>query len=170
MKLSLALLSAGLIGLGAAGASFGAVPSPDKTFATKAAQGGLAEVQTGQLVRQKNASPQAKQFAQTLVQDHTQANDQLQQIAQQKNLNLPQQPSANELSETKKLGGLSGAQLDKQFARYEVQDHKKDIAMFEKEAKSGKDPDLKDFAQKTLPVLRKHLQMAQALQNNAQQQ
>jgi putative membrane protein len=169
MKLSLALLSAGLIGLGAAGASLAAVPPPDKSFATKAAQGGLAEVQTGQLVQQRNASPQAKQFAETLVQDHTQANDQLQQIAQQKDLNLPQQPSSDQRSELKKLGSLSGAQLDKAFARYEVQDHKQDIAMFEKEAKSGKDPELKDFAQKALPVLRRHLQMAQALENNTQQ-
>lgn len=169
MKLSLTLLSAGLIGLSAAGASFAAVPSADKTFATNAAQGGLAEVQTGQLIQQKNASPQAKQFAQTLVQDHSQANDQLQQIAQQKELNVPQQPSSDARSELKKMQGMSGAQLDKEFARHEVQDHKKDIAMFEKEAKSGKDPELKDFAQKTLPVLRKHLQMAQALQNGTQQ-
>ena len=169
MRLSLALTAAGLIGLGAAGAAFAAVPSADKTFATKAAQGGLAEVQTGQLIQQRNASPQAKQFAQALVQDHSQANDQLQQIAQSKSLDLPQQPSSDGRTEMKKMQGMSGAQLDKEFARHEVQDHKKDIAMFEQEAKSGKDPELKDFAQKTLPVLRKHLQMAQALQSGTQQ-
>ena len=59
-----------------------AASSPDKTFAKKAAQGGLAEVQVGQLAQQKATSPQVKEFAQTLVNDHMQANQELQQIAQ----------------------------------------------------------------------------------------
>lgn len=169
MRFSIALMTAGLIGLGAAAPSYAALSSADKTFATKAAQGGLAEVQVGQLAQQKGASAQAKQFGQTLAQDHTQANQQLEQIAQQNNLNLPQQPSSTEEADLKKLQGLSGAQFDKQLASSEVQDHRQDIAMFEKEAKSGQNPDLKSFAQQTLPVLRKHLQMAQALQNGSQQ-
>ena len=41
--------------------------------------------------------------------------------------------------------------------------HQKDIADFEKEASSGNDPDLKNWASKTLPTLRPHLAEAQSL-------
>jgi putative membrane protein len=43
-----------------------------------------------------------------------------------------------------------------------VSDHKQDISDFQKEAKSGKDSDLKGFAAKSLPTLQEHLQLAQA--------
>ena len=78
---SLAVLATGLL-LVASQAS-AALPSADKSFAMKAAQGGLAEVQDGQLAARKGGSPQVKQFGQRMVTDHTQANDELQQIAQQ---------------------------------------------------------------------------------------
>jgi len=44
-----------------------------------------------------------------------------------------------------------------------VSDHEEAVALFQKEASSGTDPDLKAFAQKTLPTLQEHLKMAQAL-------
>jgi putative membrane protein len=44
-----------------------------------------------------------------------------------------------------------------------VKDHEEDIAEFEKEARSGKDADLKAFAEKTLPTLKEHLKMAKEL-------
>jgi putative membrane protein len=42
-----------------------------------------------------------------------------------------------------------------------VKDHKDDISEFQKEANHGGDPDLKAFAQKTLPTLQEHLRLAQ---------
>lgn len=129
----------------------------------KAAQGGLAEVQVGQLAQEKAQSPEVKQFGQTLVDDHTQANQELQQIAQQEGITLPAQPSSKEAAEGQKLQSLSGDAFDKTFVKDEVDDHKKDIAEFRREAQSGKDPALKAFAQKTIPVLQKHLQMAESL-------
>jgi putative membrane protein len=162
-KLPLVAMTAGLLGLALAAPASAALSSQDKNFAHEAAQGGLAEVQTAQIIQQRSPSSGVKQFAQTLQQDHTQANQQLQQIAQQQNLTLPDQPTGNQRAEMKTLRGLSGAQMDHQFVDYEVRDHKHDIASFEREARQGKDPALKSFAQQTLPVLRKHLQMAQSL-------
>jgi putative membrane protein len=66
-----------------------AVSGPDNAFATEAAYGGLAEVQMGQLALQKAASPQVKQFAQRMVTDHTQANQDLMSLSRSENLNLP---------------------------------------------------------------------------------
>jgi putative membrane protein len=120
-------------------------------------------VQVGQLAEQKAASPQVKQFGQTLVQDHTQSNEQLQQIANQQGMTLPSQPSEDEQSEAQKLQSLSGKQFDQQFTQNEIKDHQKDIAMFTQEAQDGKDGALKAYAQKSLPILRKHLQIAESL-------
>lgn len=135
----------------------------DQSFARAAAQSGLAEVQMGQLAQQKATSTEVKQFGKTLVADHTQANQELQQIAEQQGLSLPAQLSENQKSEKQKLESMPGTQFDQQFAQSEVKDHQKAIAEFEQEAKSGKDSTLKAFAEKTIPVLKKHLQIAQSI-------
>jgi putative membrane protein len=141
-----------------------AAPSAaDKSFAMTAAQGGLAEVQDGQLAAQRATSPQVKQFAQHMVTDHSQANDELQQIAQQENLNLPTQPSARQGSEDRRLNALSGSAFDGAYVHDQIQAHQQTIAVFQREAQSGHDPALKSFAQKYLPIIRQHLQMAQSL-------
>jgi putative membrane protein len=139
-----------------------AVSSAEKKFATDAAQGGLAEVELGQLALQKGTSPQVKQFAQRMVTDHSQANSELMQLGKSENLDLPAQVDAKEKSEMDRLRGMSGSAFDAAYMQHMVQDHQKDVADFTKQAQSGSDPGLKSFAQKYLPVLQQHLQMAQA--------
>lgn len=160
-KTALVLTVVGFAGMAAAPA-FAAPSGADKTFASSAAAGGLAEVQLGQLAEQKAGTPQVKEFARTMVSDHTQANQDLEQIAQQENLTLPKRPGKKEREESQRLRKLSGAAFDKQYMAHMVQDHRKDISEFQREATSGKDPALKSYAQKYLPVLQKHLQMAEA--------
>jgi putative membrane protein len=160
-KLPIALMTAGIIGL-AASQAMAAEPAADKTFATKAAEGGLAEVTLGQLAEQKASSPQVKQFGQQMVTDHSQANQELKQIAEKQHLTLPTQLNSKDKATEQKLRGLSGAAFDKAYMQDMVQDHQHDIADFQKEAQSGQDPQMKAFAQKYLPVLQKHLQLAEA--------
>jgi len=157
----LALVAAGVIGLTAA-QSMAALSSTDRTFAQKAAAGGLAEVSLGQIAAQNASSQQVKDFGQRMVTDHTQANQELLQIAQQENLTLPTQPDSKDQATQKRLGALTGSAFDSAYTKDMVQDHRQDIAEFKREAQSGQDPALKAFAQKTLPVLQQHLQMAQA--------
>jgi putative membrane protein len=140
--------------------------SADSQFMMKAAQGGQAEVTMGQLAQQKGTSDAVKQLGQTLATDHQSANSQLQQIANQEGAQLPSSPDAKDQAETERLQGLSGEQFDRQFLNHAVMDHQKDIREFQKEADSGKDPQVKQFAQQTLPVLKKHLQMAQQAQQS----
>jgi putative membrane protein len=137
--------------------------SPDQTFATKAASGGLAEVSLGQLATKNANSPQVRQFGQQMVTDHTQANQELQMIARQQNLTLPDKPDAASHAKEQKLQASTGTAFDSAYARDMVQDHQQDIADFQQEATSGKVPALKAFAQKYLPVLKHHLEMAQAI-------
>jgi putative membrane protein len=151
--------------LTAAGAvpSFAALSSSDKTFATEACQGGLAEVEMGQLALQKASSPQVKQFAQRMVTDHTQANQDLMQVAKSQQLALPAQVDAKQKSEMDRLRSTSGSAFDAAYMQQMLQDHQKDVSEFQKQAQSGSDPALKGFAQKYLPTLQQHLQMAQSI-------
>ena len=139
-----------------------AVSSADKKFATDAAQGGLAEVEMGRLALEKGTSPQVKQFGQQMVTDHTQANNELMQLSKSQNLDLPEQVNSKHKSAMERLSGMSGKDFDTAYMQHMVQDHQEDIADFQKEAQSGSDTALKSFAQKYLPVLQQHLQMAQA--------
>jgi putative membrane protein len=133
----------------------------DHSFVMKAAQGGLAEVELGQLAAQKASNPDVKAFGQKMVDDHTKANDQLKQIASQQNIAIPTEPAAKDKAEKERLSKLSGDAFDKAYMSHMVADHKKDVAEFQKEANSGKDDAVKNFAQQTLPTLQSHLQMAQ---------
>ncbi len=144
------------------GASDAKVARGDRKFIEGAAEGGMAEVQLGQLAAQKAQSADVKQFGQKMVDDHSKANDQLKSIASSKGVTLPGDMKSADRREHDKLAKLSGPDFDREYMKYMVADHKKDVSDFRKEAKSGKDADVKGFAGTTLPTLEQHLQMAQA--------
>jgi putative membrane protein len=156
------VFAAGILTL-LAGQAMAQLSVADKTFATKAASGGQAEVTLGKLAAQKAGNQQVRQFGQQMVTDHSQANQDLMAIAKQQNLTLPTKPDAASESTEQRLQASSGAAFDSAYTRDMVQDHQQDVAEFQKEASSGQDPALKAFAQKCLPVLQRHLQMAQQL-------
>jgi putative membrane protein len=139
------------------------VPPADQKFAEKAAQGGKAEVELGQLAVQKASDDKVKQFGQKMVDDHTKANQQLQQVADQEHLTLPTTMDAEAQQEQQRLSKLSGPEFDRAYMRYQLKDHQKDVAEFKKEATTGKDSGIKDFAQSTLPTLQEHLKMAEQI-------
>ena len=160
-KLAL-MVGAAVLGL-TAGQAMAQISPADQAFATKAAAGGQAEVSLGQLATKNAASPQVRQFGQRMVTDHTQADQELQAIARKQNMMLPEKPDAASVAMEQRLQALKGAQFDAAYAAAMVEDHQKDIAEFEQEAASGKDPAMKAFAEKYLPVLKHHLQMAHAI-------
>jgi len=136
--------------------------NPDQKFAEEAALGGMAEVEAGRLAQTKATAALVKAFAQQMVADHSKANDQLKQLALGKGIMLPTGPDRSHARDLEKAGKLQGAEFDREYMKMMVADHKKTVSLFEKEAKSGKDADLKSFAATMLPDLQKHLQMAQS--------
>jgi putative membrane protein len=133
----------------------------DKTFAMKAAQGGMAEVKLGELAAKQGASERVKQFGQRMVDDHGKANDDLKQIASNKSLTLPTDLDAKSKALYARLEKLHGAAFDNAYLKAMRQDHAKDIADFKKEAANGRDADIKGFASRTLPVIEEHYKMLQ---------
>lgn len=136
--------------------------SADTTFAMKAAQGGMAEVKLGQLAVDKASNPDVKAFGQRMIDDHTKANDQLKSICSAENMTPPTDIGAKDQATYDKLSKLSGPAFDKAYMKDMVKDHEIDIKEFQKEANSGKDPQLKQFAQTTLPTLQSHLSDAKS--------
>src|ERR1700739_4430227 len=87
----------------ASGQAQSTLSSSDKKFIEEAGEGGLAEVEFGQLAEQKGQSTDVKQFGQKMVSDHSKVNDQLKQIASQKNVSLPTALEGSEKREYDKL-------------------------------------------------------------------
>jgi len=134
--------------------------SADAAFAKKAAEGGMAEVACGQLASDKGTDADVKAFGQRMVTDHSKANDDLKAAAMKSGIDLPTEPSKKQQDDKAKLEKMSGADFDRHYMTMMVKDHEEDVALFRKEAQSGKDDNLKQFAQKTLPTLEEHLSMA----------
>jgi len=158
-----ALVVAPLVLIAGDGFAAGELSRVDRSFVDDAASGGLAELQDAQLAQQKAASNDVKQFAATMIADHTQANEELKQIAQSKGITPPSSPTRAQQGAEEDLKKLSGTPFDRQYVKQQVEDHQKTVALFQKQANSGQDPQLKAFAQKYLPKLQQHLQMAQSL-------
>ncbi|MGA9510203.1 MAG: DUF4142 domain-containing protein [Candidatus Sulfotelmatobacter sp.] len=135
----------------------------DAKFMKEAAEGGMAEVALGRLAAEKASSSDVKKFGQRMVDDHSKANDELKQLASQKNVDLPQDLNAKDKATKARLEKLSGEQFDQAYMRDMVKDHKKDVSDFRRESRSAKDPDVKNFAAQTLPTLEDHLKQAESI-------
>jgi len=139
----------------------------DKAFVTKAAEGGLAEVQMAQLAQQKTQTDDVKQFAQHMIDDHTPNNEALAKLAAAKGLTPPAMPSPTQQKMIGRLQGLDGGKFDKTYIAGQVKAHAAMLKAFQAEAKGGKDADLKAFAAQTVPTIEQHLTMAQGLEKPA---
>jgi len=136
----------------------------DRKFMQSAAEDGMFEVEVAQLASSKASSPDVKNFATTMVNDHTNANNELVQLANSKKVELPAAPPRSKRNDIEKMGKLTGAEFDQRFVReVGIKDHQKDIKDFENASKKVKDPELKAWVDKTLPKLREHLALAQKL-------
>ena len=137
--------------------------SADRLFVKKAAEGGLAEVQLGQLATEKASSPEVKQFGQRMVDDHSKANDKLKQVASDEGVTVPDKLNAKDAATKARLEKLSGKAFDRAYMHDMVLDHTKDVSEFRMESKNAKDPAVKNFATETLPTLESHLKDAKSI-------
>jgi putative membrane protein len=137
--------------------------SSDQKFVEDAIKGNRAEVTLGKMVASKTKDPGVKQFAQMMVQDHTKALGQLQQLAKQKNIAVPDGLPDDAQQLQSKLQSESGKQFDKDYMDGMVQDHQKDVQEFQDQSQKAKDPDVKQLASQLLPTLQRHLDKAQQL-------
>jgi putative membrane protein len=131
----------------------------DKKFVKEVMQGGMAEVELGQLATQKAQSADVKQFGQKMVDDHTKLNDQMKPVASQLGITPPASLDMKHKAISTKLNKLSGDEFDKAYIKAMIKDHQKDVAEFQKEASTGSSAQVKDAASQGEPVISEHLKM-----------
>jgi putative membrane protein len=129
----------------------------DKDFMQTAAKDGMTEVEMGKMGQKQAKNAEVKKFATRMVNDHSKANAQLKALAKKKGVTLD--------AEAPKMDKMDEANFDKEYMDHMVKEHEKDVAAFEEEAKDGSDPDVKAWANKTLPTLKKHLELAKQIQS-----
>ncbi len=142
-----------------------ATPLDEKSgeWATETAGGGMMEVTLGQTAQQQAASQRVKDFGSMMVRDHTKAGDELKAIATAKNFTLPAMLPEKHQKDVDDLTKKQGSDFDKAYMKMMEKDHEDDVKKFEKAASDATDPAIRDFAARTLPVLRAHLDSAKAI-------
>jgi putative membrane protein len=135
----------------------------DKMFLHTAAEGGLAEVQLGQLAAQKGGSDEVKQFGQKMADEHTALNNDMKPIADTMGVRVPNKMNKKDQAEYDKLSALSGDDFDKEYLAYMVKDHHQDLREFRMEDSMVQDAALKTAVDKGLQVIRQHTMMVDKL-------
>lgn len=158
-------MTGGQTGMGGAAAKKSALSRADEAFVSQAAQNGYAEIETGKMAMEKASNPKVKEFAKHMIDDHTQANEELKTLASSKGVEVPDDPSLLQRGKAMvMLKTAEGATFDRRYAEsMGVQAHEDNIELFEKAAGSAEDAEVKAYAQKLLPKLQEHLKMAQEL-------
>lgn len=142
-----------------------AADSASQTFITEAIQGNLAEISVGQLAQQKGSTDDIKQFGQTLVTDHTKANQKALDVAKTLGVTAPTAPSDAQKTMHDKLAGETGTAFDHDFVDGMVDGHRNTIGKYQEAANNDKDA-AGQYAAETLPTVQMHLKMVQAIASN----
>ena len=136
----------------------------EASFVDNAAKGGNAEVLEAKLAQEKTANEKVRAAAEQLEKDHAAANEKLRKIVASRGARLPKEPAEERKAVMEQLKEKEGRAFDQHYLRGQVEAHRKSIEMFEKQAKEGKNPQLRAFANAQLPTLRHHLEMMQELE------
>jgi putative membrane protein len=135
-------------------------------FIKEAATSDMLEIGASKLAEQKGNADE-KKFAAQMITDHTKTSSELKSMVSGDMKGAI--PTALDDSSQKKLDKLRDAKPEDFASEYDpmqVSAHKDAVSLFERYAKGGDDPKLKDWAGKTLPALQHHLEMAQDMNKN----
>ena len=148
----------------ASGAMTGKANRADAGMLRDIAHANLSEIATGKLAVEKAADPKVKEFAQMMIDDHTKALGEVQQLAQSKDVKLPTEPDIKHKAAMTKLKMMSGDSFDKSYVKTAgVGDHQATDKLLKKTQATAKDADVKALAGKMLPVVQAHLKHAHEL-------
>ena len=123
----------------------------------KAANTFMAEIEAGKLAVQRGADKRIKNFGAMMVKDHLKANAKLTALAKLKKITLPDSVGGTERGSINSLRTKTGKAFDKAYINYATAAHTNAIGLFDDAAKHRFDPDIRKFADKTSPMLKRHL-------------
>ncbi len=133
-------------------------------FVKEVAISDMFEIESSKLAEQKG-NAQEKSFAQQMVTDHTKTSGELKSLVTEAKVQatLPTTLDSSHQSKLDKLRNASGKDFSSDYNSYQISAHEDAVSLFDRYAKGGDNSALKDWADKTLPALRHHLDMAKEL-------
>ena len=144
-----------------------ALSRADQKMLKDMAMSNLAEIEAARMAQGKTQSEQVKNFAQQMIDDHTKALGEVQQLAQTKGVSLPTELDRTHKRKAERLGALSGDACDQAYMNQAgLADHKATHALLQRTQAKAKDPDLKALAARTIPIVDQHLNSANQLNND----
>lgn len=147
---------------GAGKAASGKLSKGDQNIMRELAYANLSEIETGKIALNQSKNDQVRSFAQKMIDDHTQAQKDLEQLAQSKGVTLPTEPDKKHQAAAKKLGALEGEKFDKQYlSQGGMRDHRNTHKLLQRAQTRATDSDLKALVTKMEPIVSQHLTMAQ---------
>lgn len=135
----------------------------DQCFLKEAAQSGLQEIELGHLAMQRGQKAAVRELGLRLVKDHSEANSVLADLALRKRFVPPGYLPGRQEAEIEQLARLPEPKFDQQFAQCMVKAHHQVISTFEEQAAYAEDPEVREFAARTLPALHQHLRLARSI-------
>lgn len=142
-------------------ANAAALSKADRQFLIMVAKTDMTEAHEGQMAEDQAGRTDVKDFGRTLVQDHTQSYEHVTELAAKTGVSIPKGIDVAKDATMQRLAHLKGSRFDTAFDRDEVAAHRRAIAAFKREAANGQDADVKAYANTMIPILEKHLRLAE---------
>lgn len=142
----------------------------DYNFVAQANLGAPFQVDSGRLGEKKATTAHLRDYAHLMVATHIPVIDDLNAILQQKGVTAPPNTLLHAAYDTMiaSLKAEHGAAFDRDYVNGQVDYQKGNTALFQYEIQNGTDPELKEFARRTLPKIEDHLQRALKLAEKPQ--
>ena len=133
-------------------------------FVKQVAISDMFEIESNKLGEEKGNAAE-KTFASQMVKDHTKTSNELKELvlSGKVEVELPTVLDSAHQAKLDKLKSRTGKDFSSDFDSMQEDAHKDAVDLFERYAKGGDNAELKNWAGKTLPALKHHFEMAQAL-------
>jgi putative membrane protein len=143
-----------------------ALAAADRDFVVGMIAGGTAEVELGRLAEEKASNPAGREFAEVLVRDHQKANAELKSIATKYNIDVSNANLDDHKNDMERMRKLSGPEFDSEYIQMMVDKHEKTVTKLEERANDDDNPEIRQWASRTLPTVRQHLEKAKAIKDS----
>lgn len=152
------------VGLSRTTGAASSLSAADRNFVAQAAYGSLAEITLGRTAERQAGSAEVREFGRMMVADHARMTQELVDLATDKGMAPPTAPDPGRQAVAEMLGELSGPAFDRQYVPQQIAEHEVALTLFQREAQSGQDPDVRAFAARHAPTVEQHLTMLRQLE------
>ncbi len=134
-----------------------------REFVSKAASADMMAVTLRRIAAERAVSDEVRRLAVKTLADHTASGRQITAVAENNNIGMPRDLDREDNSEARHLSKFHGPPFDRAYIEYMLRDQQEEIEMFKKEARYGRDRDLRNYARKNLPALEDHFLMTRQI-------